>query len=229
MTQATEYWIAVNNNPGTINFNNTWVILSGTVDMTTNTTSVVGTTTSFDTELTVGQNIKIGTEIFRVKSIGSATTLTTHIALHNTTLSGVTVYKNTVISKLPNIQDMRTNLSTDIDASPIPTFGSTGNIGITYAGTRREISIEGVFIGTATEIADFIQLVESKLDGSQLDMQATPKMGYHFHNALMDARMGYATGVAQYRVAIRGFTHNYEAGIPAKLVYQFNLIEIREI
>lgn len=136
---------------------------------------------------------------------------------------------NVTFGKFGTIQETRHRISANIDITPIPTFGTTGTIGITVAGTLREISIDGKLSDTAANIATFIANIETKMNGTQKDAEATSKMGYHFHDALMDAKYGIGTGIAQYRVAIKSFDWEYIAGAPGYLQYRLELTEIKEI
>ena len=66
--------------------------LTGTVEVVTASTAVVGTTTAFDTELVVGDRIKIGTETFTVSVITNATHLTLSSNYLGAGASGLTAY-----------------------------------------------------------------------------------------------------------------------------------------
>jgi uncharacterized protein (TIGR02145 family) len=67
--------------------------LTGTVATTAASTTVTGTSTLFTTELAVGDAIKIGSEVFTINNILSATSLTLDSAA-TPTASGLTAYKD---------------------------------------------------------------------------------------------------------------------------------------
>jgi len=75
--------------------------LTGTVSVTATETGVTGSSTAFDTELAVGDSIKIGSEIFTVSAIGSATSLTLDTA-HSAGASAVTAYKDSNLLLVQN-------------------------------------------------------------------------------------------------------------------------------
>ena len=68
--------------------------LTGTVAVTNLSTTVTGTGTAFTSQLNAGDSIKIGTEIFTVSSIESATSLTLDSAYQGATASGLTAYRD---------------------------------------------------------------------------------------------------------------------------------------
>jgi len=75
--------------------------LTGTVDVTAGSNAVTGTGTSFDTELSVGDAIKIGSEIFTISSIADATNLTID-SNHVAGASGVIAQTDTTLLSLMN-------------------------------------------------------------------------------------------------------------------------------
>ena len=79
--------------------------LAGTVSVTINTAAVTGVGTVFDTELAVGDAIKIGNEIFTVSAIGSATSLTLD-SNHTAGASGVTAYKDSDLLQVKDGNDV---------------------------------------------------------------------------------------------------------------------------
>jgi hypothetical protein len=68
--------------------------LAGTVTVTQNSAAVTGTGTAFDTELSVGDSIKIGTEVFTVSAIASATSLTLDSNYLGSSGSGLNAYRD---------------------------------------------------------------------------------------------------------------------------------------
>jgi hypothetical protein len=68
--------------------------LTGTVAVTQNSAAVTGTGTAFTTELSVGDSIKIGTSIFTVSAISSATSLTLDANYTSTTASGLSAFRD---------------------------------------------------------------------------------------------------------------------------------------
>ena len=92
--------------------------LTGTVSVTINTATVTGVGTAFTTELAVGDSIKIGTEIFTVSAIASATSLTLD-SNHLTGASGVTAYRDPTLFAVDNG-----------DAVNKLTITRSGNVGI---------------------------------------------------------------------------------------------------
>jgi len=79
--------------------------LTGTVSVTAATAAVTGTSTLFDTELAVGDAIKIGSEVFTVSAIGSATSLTLD-SNHTAGASGATAYKDSDLFQVKDGNDV---------------------------------------------------------------------------------------------------------------------------
>ncbi|MEK7216831.1 MAG: hypothetical protein AAB289_14690, partial [Chloroflexota bacterium] len=75
--------------------------LTGTVSVTTGTAAVTGVGTAFTTELAVGDSLKIGTEIFTVSTIGSATSLTLD-SNHLAGAAGATAYRDPTLLAIDN-------------------------------------------------------------------------------------------------------------------------------
>jgi len=69
--------------------------LTGTIAVTERSTGVTGTGTLFTTELAVGDNIKIGTELFTVSTVTSNTSLTLTTPYSGTNNSGIIAYRQT--------------------------------------------------------------------------------------------------------------------------------------
>ena len=88
------------------------------MSVTINTATVTGVGTAFTTELAVGDSIKIGTEIFTVSAIASATSLTLD-SNHLTGASGVTAYRDPTLFAVDNG-----------DAVNKLTITRSGNVGI---------------------------------------------------------------------------------------------------
>ena len=104
--------------------------LTGTVSVTINTATVTGVGTAFTTELAVGDSIKIGTEVFTVEAIASATSLTLD-SNHLAGASGATAYRDPTLFAIDNG-----------DAVNKLTVTRSGNVGIgtTEPSARLEIS-----------------------------------------------------------------------------------------
>lgn len=81
------------------------VALTGTVAVTNGSTAVTGTGTNFGDspgEITPGDAIKIGSEIFTVQSVSSATSLTLDSPYQGATQSGLTAYKDPDLFNIEN-------------------------------------------------------------------------------------------------------------------------------
>ncbi|MBI5733371.1 MAG: hypothetical protein HY973_00285 [Candidatus Kerfeldbacteria bacterium] len=81
---------------------NLYSALTGTVAVTNFSTAVIGTGTSFSTELVVGDSIKIGAEIFTVSAINSDLDLTLDSAYQGVTASGLTAYRDPILFAIDN-------------------------------------------------------------------------------------------------------------------------------
>src|SRR5688500_3776035 len=68
--------------------------LTGTVGVTQNSATVTGTGTAFSTELAVGDSVKIGSEVFTVSAIASATSLTLDSNYVGASGSGLTAFRD---------------------------------------------------------------------------------------------------------------------------------------
>ena len=68
--------------------------LTGTVAVTQNSAAVTGTGTSFATELAVGDSVKIGSEVFTVSAIASATSMTLDSNYLGSSAPAVTAYRD---------------------------------------------------------------------------------------------------------------------------------------
>ncbi len=77
------------------------VPLTGTIAVTEGSASAIGTGTLFSTELTPGENIKIGTKIFTVLTIGSNTSLTLTTPYSGRTNPGIAASRRICINTDP--------------------------------------------------------------------------------------------------------------------------------
>ncbi|MFZ5390909.1 MAG: hypothetical protein ACOZAJ_01385, partial [Patescibacteria group bacterium] len=111
--------------------------LTGTVSVTINTATVTGVGTAFTTELAVGDSIKIGSEIFTVSAIGSATSLTLD-SNHLAGASGVTAYRDPTLLAVDNG-----------DAVNKLTVTRSGNVGIGTTSPTKRLQIQGQASETA--------------------------------------------------------------------------------
>ncbi len=78
--------------------------LTGTVDIVSGTDTLTGTGTSFDTELNVGDAIKVGNEVFTVSAISDATNLTLD-SNHSAGATGVTATSDSTLMNIINSDD----------------------------------------------------------------------------------------------------------------------------
>src|SRR3990167_8275572 len=109
--------------------------LTGTVSVTINTATVTGVGTAFTTELAVGDSIKIGSEVFTVSAIASATSLTLN-SNHLAGASGATAYRDPTLLAIDNG-----------DAVNKLTITRSGNVGIGTTGPSDKLHITGTTAG----------------------------------------------------------------------------------
>jgi len=117
----------------------------------------------------------------------------------------------------PQIQTYKCTKTTDTSVIPIPTQDSTSTIGLDILGTTRSIVIEGVVVGTLAQLNAFILIVEGKLYGKQF---TNTNKGCTLTVEL--AR----TGTTTYNVILKSFTYEWEAGVPGKLSYTLEMLEV---
>lgn len=118
-----------------------------------------------------------------------------------------------------NIQNLNNKSSSPISVSPIPKSGSSGSVGITYAGTTREIKIEGSFVRSSqNDLNAITSFIEGIMNGSQKD--ASGNMGYHLRLGIKDT---------VYRVGITDFIWDYNMANPTVIEYTLTVKEIRKV
>ncbi len=116
--------------------------LAGTVAVIKNSTNVIGTNTTFTTDLAVGDSIKIGLEIFTVLAIALDTSLTLDSAYQGATASGLTLYRDPTLFAIDNG-----------DAVNKLTITRSGNVGIGTTSPRNPLGIRAG--GVSEELISF--------------------------------------------------------------------------
>ncbi len=137
--------------------------LTGTVSVTINTAAVTGSGTLFTTELATGDSIKIGSEIFTVSAIASATSLTLD-SNHTAGVSGVIAYRDPSLFTIDNG-----------DAVNKFTITRSGNVGIGTATLSSVLTISASGDLAFGDInANLIDNMESIADWTASDGTNTP-------------------------------------------------------
>ena len=71
------------------------------------------------------------------------------------------------------IQNFRVQKSSNILTIPIPQQDSTYNIGMDLLGVTREFTISGIMSGTIAQIEGFVTILESFINGNQMERNGT--------------------------------------------------------
>ncbi|MBU3918383.1 tail fiber domain-containing protein, partial [Patescibacteria group bacterium] len=147
--------------------------LTGTVAVTNASTTVVGTTTVFTTELAVGDSIKIGTETFTVSVITDNLSLTLDSAYAGTTASGLTGYKDPTLFAIDNG-----------DAVNKLTVTKSGNVGIGTTTPSSVLQVQGTGTTSASSALNITNSVGTSLlyvgDNGRVGIgTTTPEGGLH--------------------------------------------------
>ncbi|MBW3538408.1 hypothetical protein KY386_02860, partial [Candidatus Parcubacteria bacterium] len=141
--------------------------LTGTVAVTNLSTTVTGTGTAFTTELSVGDSIKIGTEVFTVATITDNLTLTLDTAYQGATASGLTAYRD------PNLLVIDNG-----DAVNKLTVTRSGNVGIGTAAPGAKLDVQGGNIQTSGQVL---------VGGGRISIDGTDNVMVSGESALFEA------------------------------------------
>lgn len=135
--------------------------ISGTVSVTAGTNTVTGSATSFLTDLSVGDAIKIDSEIFTITAIASNTSLTLD-SNHIAGASGVTATKDSTILSIRSG-----------DNQELAIFDSTGNLGIKTSNPQADLHIVGDL-----RVSQSLGLNgATQYDGGALNIKSTSRSG----------------------------------------------------
>lgn len=135
--------------------------ISGTVSVTAGTNTVTGSATSFLTDLSVGDAIKIDSEIFTITAIASNTSLTLD-SNHIAGASGVTATKDSTILSIRSG-----------DNQELAIFDSTGNLGIKTSNPQADLHVVGDL-----RVSQSLGLNgATQYDGGALNIKSTSRSG----------------------------------------------------
>ncbi|MEK7215494.1 MAG: hypothetical protein AAB289_07865, partial [Chloroflexota bacterium] len=112
--------------------------LTGTVGVTNGGANVSGTSTSFTTELAVGDAIKINSQIFTVSAIDSNTLLTLDSGYVGADASGLTAYRDPTLLAVDNGDAVSKLIMT-----------RSGNVGIGTTAPAQKLEVVGTIKATA--------------------------------------------------------------------------------
>lgn len=136
--------------------------LTGTVAVTQNSATVTGSGTAFNTDFSVGDSIKVGSEVFTVSAIASATSLTLDSNYLGTTASGVTAYRD------PNLLAVDNG-----DGVNKLTISRAGRVGIGTTAPSSRLSV----IETATTSSRGIGITQYSTDATSALLNLTKLRG----------------------------------------------------
>ena len=169
--------------------------LTGTVSVTINTATVTGVGTAFTTELAVGDSIKIGSEVFTVSAIASATSLTLD-SNHLAGASGATAYRDPTLLAIDNgdaVNKLTITKSGNVGigtTSPGQKLDVAGNIQV--SGGDRKISLgnasavnSGLYFNTISDQAYYIGR-DGTTWGAGLPLIASSYFGWQFKTQNLD-------------------------------------------
>lgn len=117
----------------------------------------------------------------------------------------------------PQIQKFKVGKSSPITSILIPTKDSSSTISLDVGGTVRNITIEGLVVGTITQLNNFIGDIEDKLYGKQF---TNTNKGHTLTVELAKV------GVTTYNVMIKDFDYEWDAGNPNQVSYTMGLIQV---
>ena len=125
----------------------------------------------------------------------------------------------------PQIQSIRNSKEEQIMSVPIPNLDSNEALGFDFMGVKREITIDGVFVGTLAEIEIMTDGIENIINGNQYNIPT-------FTHSLSGIK--YKGGVVlsityntrkDYLVIIKSFSYTYDKGVPGRISYTLNMVE----
>ena len=125
----------------------------------------------------------------------------------------------------PQIQSIRNNKECQVMTVPIPTEDSSAALGFDFLGVKREITINGIVVGTTAQIEAFMDAVENMINGDQFNTPTfTHSISAVEYKEGISLSLDYNTR-KDYLVIIKSFSHNYNKGAPGKLDYTLNMVE----
>lgn len=127
------------------------------------------------------------------------------------------------------IQTVRNGKESQLLTQPLPSQDSNTTLGYDLLGVRRDITVNGVVVGTNAQIEAFIDAIEGMIDGAQFETSPfTHSISGTEYEAGICLSIDYNTR-KDYLVVIKTFVHNYEKGSPSKLTYTLSCIEKENI
>jgi len=118
----------------------------------------------------------------------------------------------------PQIQNFKVSKEAGMTTIPIPTKDSDNVIGLDIKGTTRSLIINGIVTGTLAQLKEFIGDLEDKVYGKQF---SNTNKGHTLTVELAK------TGVTTYYVIIRSFSYEWDAGVPSKISYTLDMLQVR--
>ena len=116
-----------------------------------------------------------------------------------------------------NLQSIRNSKEIQLIFMPLPNQNSDKAIGFDLYGVKREMSFQGLVIGTKTELQNFFLAMEDMANGSQWEtVNKSLQFSFDFDDI---------TPIL-YDVLIKNFSWNWDKGVPDRLTYTLVLAEI---